>query len=228
MLTPRLKCIINYVNSITAADIGTDHAYVPIELIRSGRAEKVIASDIRKGPLEIAARHIDKYGLSDKIEMRQGSGLSVIEPKEADTIIIAGMGGELICEIIKADYETARASALIIQPMNAQYELRKFLIQNGFIIEKEDIECEGHRIYNFMIVKSGIQKPFESDILYHLPKYLYNHPKFEKLLDKKLREFRKIITGLENSKNCDTIKLKYYKECLKNAEEIKNDCKRNS
>lgn len=223
MLTPRLNCIINYVNSAVAADIGTDHAYIPIELIRSGRAERVIASDVKKGPLEIAEGNIKKYGLSDKIETRLGSGISVLDRGEADTVIIAGMGGELICEILKADIDKARESTLIIQPMNAQYELRRFLIENGFTIEKEDIENEKHRVYNILIVKNGEEKPFDKDIDYHIPVYLYSHPKFKLLYEKKLREFNKIIAGLEKSENCDIERLNYYKNCVKEMEEIKND-----
>ena len=222
MLTPRLNCIINYVNSDVAADIGTDHAYIPIELIRSGRAERVIASDVKKGPLEIADGNIKKYGLSDKIETRLGSGISVLDRGEADTVIIAGMGGELICEILKADMDKARESTLIIQPMNAQYELRRFLIENGFTIEKEDIENEKHRVYNIMIVKNGEQKPFDKDIDYHIPVYLYSHPKFKLLYEKKLREFNKIIAGLEKSENCDIERLNYYRNCVKEMEKIKN------
>ena len=222
MLTPRLNCIINYVNADTAADIGTDHAYVSIELIRSGRAGRVIASDVRKGPLAAAEGHIKKYGLCNKIETRLGSGLSVLEPREADTIIIAGMGGELIEDIIRADEKVARASTLILQPMNSQYELRKYLINNDFTIEKEDIECEGHRVYNLLVVKNGKQKPFERDIDYHLPVYLYNHEKFGALLEKKQREFIKIIKGLEKSEKCDIIKMDYFEKCRMASEDIKN------
>ena len=222
MLTPRLNCIINYVNSAVAADIGTDHAYIPIELIRSGRAKRVIASDVKKGPLEIAEGNIKKYGLSDKIETRLGSGISVLDRGEADTVIIAGMGGELICEILKADLDKARESKLIIQPMNAQYELRRFLLENGFTIEKEDIENEKHRVYNILIVKNGSQKSFDKDIDYHIPVYLYYHPKFNLLYEKKQREFNKIIAGLEKSENCDTERLNYYRNCIKELEMIKN------
>ena len=222
MLTPRLNCIISYVNSDIAADIGTDHAYIPIELIRSGRAKRVIASDIKKGPLEIAEGNIKKYGLSDKIETRLGSGISVLDYGEVDTVIIAGMGGELICEILKTDIDKARELKLIIQPMNAQYELRRFLLENGFTIEKEDIENEKHRVYNIMIVKNGEQKPFDNDIDYHIPTYLYDHPKFNLLYEKKKREFSKITEGLERSENCDTERLNYYKNCIKELEEIKN------
>lgn len=222
MLTPRLNCIINYVNAVTAADIGTDHAYVSIELIKSGRAKHVIASDVRIGPLDIAKGHIEKNGLCDKIETRLGGGLSVLKPGEADNIIIAGMGGELIEEIIRADEAVARASELILQPMNSQYELRRYLLENGFTIEKEDIECEGHRVYNLLIVKSGNQEPFLKDIDYHLPPCLYKHEKFGALLDKKQREFVKIIKGLEKSGKCDIIKLNYFRECYRASEVIKD------
>lgn len=223
MLTLRLNCIISYVNSDVVADIGTDHAYVATELIRRCRAKKVIASDVRKGPLNAAFENVKKNNMEDRIETRLGSGLSVLKKDEADTAIIAGMGGELICEIIKQDIEIARSLTMVLQPMNAQYELRKFLLENGFTIEKEDIECEGYRVYNIMIVKNGKQKLFNKDIYYHIPKYLKNNDKFNELYKKKEREFYKIVNGLEKSENCDIIKLNYYKECIKSLEEMKND-----
>lgn len=219
MLTPRLNCIVNYINCEVAADIGTDHAYVAIELIKRGRAKKVIAADIKKGPLDIAIANIKKNNLEESIESRLGSGLSVLKKGEADNIIIAGMGGELICEIIKNDMETAKESKLILQPMNEQYELRKFLHNNGFMIENENIECEGHRVYNIMVVKEGKQKPFLYDIEYHIPLYLKDNKNFKSLYDKKCREFNKVINGLLNSNNCDEEKLVYYKKSLEALKE---------
>lgn len=222
MLTPRLNCILKYVNCNTAADIGTDHAYVPIELIKTGRAKKVIAADINKGPLDIAVSNIKKNSMEEKIEARLGSGLSVLKPGEADVIIIAGMGGELICEIIKSNMDIAKKSKLVIQPMNEQYELRKFLHNNGFSIECEDIECEGHRVYNILVVKNGEQESFKYDIEYHIPMYLKKNKNFKYLYEKKYREFNKIINGLSNSNNCDTEKLLYYKESLENLKKYED------
>lgn len=220
MLTPRLNCIINYVNADVAADIGTDHAYIPIELIRRKRAHRAIASDVRPGPLRSAMANISRYGLGSSIETRLGSGMSVLLPGEAEVIIAAGMGGELISEMICADEETARASRLILQPMNAQYELRHFLIERGFTIECEDIASEGQRVYNLMLVKNGAQQPFSSDIEYHIPLSLRGHDKFEMLFNKKKREFEKIIKGLEESKICDTQKLDYYRNRLNDLKEL--------
>ena len=223
MLTERLNCIINYVNCERAADIGTDHAYVATELIRLGRAKRVIAADIRRGPLNAAEENINKNRMENEIETRLGSGLSVLTPKEVEVSIIAGMGGELISEIIKEDIKTARSMTLALQPMNAQYELRKFLIENDFTIEKEDIVCEGERVYNVMIVKNGKSEPFNKEIYYHIPPYLLSHPLFEQLYSKKEREFIKIVSGLEKSSNCDYEKLDYYKEMLSEMrKEFKN------
>lgn len=222
MITQRLKTVVNYVNAGTAADIGTDHAYVPIELIRSGRAKRVIASDARSGPLGFARSNIERYGLCDRIDVRLGSGLDVLEAGEADVIIIAGMGGELIEDIIRSGEEIARASELILQPMNAQYELRRYLIENGFSIESERLALEGFRVYNLMRAVNGRQAPFERDIDYHLPPCLYKDENFHALLKKKQREFKKIIKGLEKSEICDIIRLEYFKKCYKASEDIDN------
>ena len=118
-LTPRLLNIVSHVKGRTAADIGTDHAYVPLELIKKGICSRVIASDVRQGPVDIARDNIRKNNSSECIEVRMGSGLSVLTPGETEDIIIAGMGGELIRDIIKSDYETAVKSRLILQPMNS-------------------------------------------------------------------------------------------------------------
>ncbi|MBQ3123862.1 MAG: SAM-dependent methyltransferase [Clostridia bacterium] len=214
MLTDRLNCIINYVNCDCAADIGTDHAYVATELIRLGRAKHVIAADVRQGPLNAATENIKKNSMENKIETRLGSGLSVLKKGEADAVVIAGMGGELICEILAADIDIAKETVLYLQPMNAQYEVRRFLIENNFRIVKEDIVCEGERVYNVIIAENGERKPFLKEIDYHLPPYLKEHSLYEKLLNKKKREFTKIVKGLKASKNCDKEKLTYYEKLL--------------
>ena len=214
MLTPRLKSIINHVKCEKAADIGTDHAYVPIALIEKGLIKSAIASDIKAGPASIAEENIKKHNMSDKIEVRIGAGLSVLKENEVDTIIIAGMGGEMIEKIITDDMDKAKSATLILQPMNSQYELRHFLINNGFSILEEDISVEGFKVYNLLIVKKGENKPFLKDIHYHIPPYLKSHPLYNELYNKKKREFTKVINGLLNSKDCDIKKLEIYKKWL--------------
>lgn len=218
MITPRLKCIINNTHGKKIADIGTDHAYIPIYMIENSLADYFIASDVREGPISIANENIKEHKLSDKIETRLGSGLSILNKNEADTIIIAGMGGQLISEIIEADIDIAKNAELTLQPMNAQYELRKYLIKNGFTVTREDIAVEGFKVYNIFNVKYERQSEFENDIEYHLPKYLKGHKYYHDLYDKKHREFSKVILGLKNSKNTDKEKLRLYEYWLEELE----------
>lgn len=215
MITERLRCILNYVSSEVIADIGTDHAYIPIELVKKNRVKRAIAADINEGPLKIAQKNIKSEGLSDRIETRLGSGISVLEKSEAGQIIIAGMGGELIEFIIKSDIEIAKGSELLLQPMNNQYELRKFLMYNGFKIIDEDIAVEGFKVYNIMRVVCGEAEKFGRDIDYHLPPYLKSNKFYPILYAKKEREFKKVIGGLKRSAKPDAEKLEKYKEWYK-------------
>ena len=211
MITPRLKTVINNVNHKKIADIGTDHAYIPIFLAEKNLADRVIATDINEGPLSIARANIEKKGLGNKIETRLSGGLSVIRAGEADDIIIAGMGGILISEIIDRDIDTAKQSRLILQPMNAQYELRKYLLSHGFKITGEDLAVEGFKVYNIITAERGEMKPFETDFEYQIPKYLAEHKYFKDLCHKKRREFTKVINGLEHSDGDHAEKLEKYK-----------------
>ncbi|MCI8403881.1 MAG: SAM-dependent methyltransferase [Clostridia bacterium] len=218
MLTPRLECIVRHTKGKIIADIGTDHAYIPIYLIENNLCDYVIAGDIRTGPTEIAKTNVKNHNLSDKIEVRLGSGLSVLNENEADTIIIAGMGGQLITEIIEANLKIAHKCRLVLQPMNAQYELRKYLSDNGFKITDEDIAVEDFKVYNIINAKKGHETNLKDDIEYHLPKYLKTNKYYKKLYEKKYREFTKVINGLENSNDIDYKKLNLYKNWLKELE----------
>ncbi len=222
MITPRLECILKHVKGKTVSDIGTDHAYIPIRLILDGICEKVIASDIKQGPVNAAKRHIEKYSLSDKIEVRLGGGLSVLEKYEADEIIIAGMGGEMIVKILTDDEDKAKNSRLILQPMNSQHELRRFLLCNGYEINFEDLAQEGFKVYNIIIAVQGNPKPFEDDFDFHIPPYLLSHPLIDKFLDKKTREFKKIISGNEKATVKNEEIINYYKRLLERIKEIRN------
>ncbi len=152
-LNPRLRKIAELVppNRCTA-DIGTDHGYIPIELANKGVALRGIASDINKGPLLRAQENIKKHNMESLIETRLGSGLSTLSPDDAEVIIIAGMGGILISEILKASKEVVnRAKLLILQPMTAVSELRQYLAENNFKIESEHLVAEEDKLYNIIV-----------------------------------------------------------------------------
>lgn len=215
MITPRLNCIINHVKYRKIADIGTDHAYIPIKLAQQNLIDYAIASDVNKGPADIAKSNIKKYNLTGKIEVRIGSGLSPLKIGEVDEIIIAGMGGVLISQIIDNNLELAKSCKnLILQPMNSQYELRKYLIKNGFSIVNEDLAIEYFKVYNVFEAQNTVCNEFFTEIDYHIPKTLLNHKYIQNLKEKKYKEFTKILTGLNNSKNKDINQIKKYESLL--------------
>ncbi len=136
----------------TFADIGSDHALLPVRMMKEGLCEKAIVTDLRKGPLERSAANIEKYcpKKRDLFSLRQGSGLTVLEPGEADLKTICGMGGLLIAAIIDQSPETAAEGRLILQPNTCVPELRCFLWGKGFTIESEKGICEAGHAYTIM------------------------------------------------------------------------------
>lgn len=130
------------------ADIGTDHAYLPAYLVESGLCPNGIAADIRQGPLEAAHNTVTAAGLDDKIALRLGDGLSPVSPNEADDIVIAGMGGETIAEILSAaEWVKDERLQLVLQPMTRAEELRRWLLTNGFTVTAERLIRDGHHMY---------------------------------------------------------------------------------
>lgn len=138
-LDNRLKQCAEFVSGKGCAiDVGTDHAYLAVHLISSGICKKVIACDLREGPLQSAKEHILGEGLQDKIKTALSDGLDNISPDGVSDIIIAGMGGELIAKIIsRAEWIRKNKVNLILQPMTKANDLRKFLFENGFKIKCE-------------------------------------------------------------------------------------------
>lgn len=133
------------------ADIGTDHAYLPIWLIKQGRVEKAIASDINLGPLQKAAMHVKRYLVQGQVDTRLSDGLELIFPHEVDDVVIAGMGGELIAGIIdKAPWLKNKDKHLILQPMSSAEELRCFLAKEGYAVQEEKAVITDGRVYSVM------------------------------------------------------------------------------
>ena len=149
-LDPRLRSIASLVRSGTRlADIGCDHA----SLTRDGKITGGIACDINEKPLERARAEIARQGLADKIECRLGDGFSVLLNEEADDIVIAGMGGELIASILERCPWTSFANkCFLLQPMSKVPFLRHWLCTNGFTISTEKASISGNHVYTAMQV----------------------------------------------------------------------------
>lgn len=150
----RLKKIAGMVSvGSTVADIGTDHAYLPVFLVKEGIVSKAFACDVVDGPLENARINILKSGVSG-ITVRKGDGLNAVKPFEADTFIIAGMGGDLIARILTdSPWIKNEKYELILQPMTAVEDLREYLCRNGFKITLEQAVKSQGRIYTVMKVR---------------------------------------------------------------------------
>lgn len=155
-LTPRLQLLADWVpQGAKLADVGTDHGYLPVWLSQQGRITSAIASDLRKGPLEHAKETGRTYG-AENIEYRLGNGLAGIRPEEADVIVIAGMGGENIVSILKAAPWTADgAHTLLLDPHTKAEELRRFLMEHGYEIRREQLVYDRGTIYPIMEVTAG-------------------------------------------------------------------------
>ncbi len=153
-LAPRLRCCALMLRpDRRMADIGTDHAYLPIWAIRQGMTSYAIASDINSGPLDAARRNVLRYRTSEKMEIRLSDGLQAFSPDDADDIVVAGMGGELIAKILAgAPWLKSPEKRLILQPMTRAGELRNFLAQEGYLVIKETAVEDGGRIYAVMLV----------------------------------------------------------------------------
>lgn len=136
---PRLRAIAALVpeDCRCLADIGTDHGYIPAELLRAGRCRQAIAADIGVGPLERARRTARLYGLEERMDFRLGDGLSVLSPGEADVIVIAGMGGDNITEILSAAPWSWDGPLLLLQPMSRAEVLRQWLWERGCRLRSE-------------------------------------------------------------------------------------------
>lgn len=198
-LTPRLQAIADSINEYEVlADIGTDHAFLPIYLMINGKISKAIATDINKGPIDIAQERIKKYSFEDKIETRQGSGMTVIEPNEADAIVIAGMGGMLIAEIIEQSKLVAmKAKILVMQPMLDSGKLRKYLLKSGFEIYDEELAKEDRKIYEIIWARyTG--KAIEATNMMDIGPIIIEkkHLFVKELIDKKVTELNNIIEKL--------------------------------
>lgn len=146
------------------ADIGTDHGYLPIALCRSGKTPSALACDINPIPLQSARDNIAKYNLSDKIETRLSNGLQKIHPDEVDDIVIAGMGGELIRDILAATpWVKDTEKHFVLQPMTRHEDLVKWLYESGFSIERQEAALDEGKYYTVIAVRY-IGKPKACDL----------------------------------------------------------------
>ncbi len=201
-LTPRLRCVADLIGECGyLADIGTDHAYIPIYAVQNGQAMRAVASDVVKGPVKIAEKNVAEYALDEQIDVVLADGLE--RALGADVIVIAGMGGKLICDILSANLNIARsAKRLVLQPMTCVEDVRRFLHQNSFCVVDEKLAKEENKIYNVLVARCG-EESVTDEFLYFVGKKLFENkdPLLPEYLHKKIAVLTRRANGMKNSDN---------------------------
>ena len=156
-MSNRLETIISYVDEgIGVADVGTDHAYLPLMLVKRGYKGNIIATDINEGPLNKALVNLRESYAEDKVKLILCDGLSGCDPDDIDTVVIAGMGGDTITGILdRTPWCDREGIKLVLQPVTKSEILRYWLINNGFIITDESLCEENTTVYQILCAKAG-------------------------------------------------------------------------
>lgn len=204
-LSKRLMKIASYVNYCEAiADIGTDHGYIPIYLVKNNKCNSAIASDINKGPIEKASTNIRFEGLSEKIKCLLGGGLKPLKVGEVNGVIIAGMGGNLIRDIILEDIEKVKLyDFLILQPAQNPEVLREFLYNNNFEILNEDLILDDGKFYELFKVKyneNAKKINIKDEISYEISSILLesNNSLVNDYIKSKIKKYENIISYIKD------------------------------
>ena len=171
MISKRLELVASFVpQGAILLDVGSDHAYLPIELIERGKIESAIAGEVVEGPYQSAVKNVEAHGLKEKIQVRLANGLAAFEEGDQVSVItIAGMGGRLIARILEEGLEKlSNVRRLILQPNNREDDLRIWLQANGFQIVAESILEEAGKFYEILVVEAGQMKLSASDVRFGL------------------------------------------------------------
>ncbi len=224
-LKNRLQSAIKYIRKgKILADVGTDHAYLPINAILLGISDRAIASDVVDGPIERARLHIASYGLSEKIKAVKTDGLRGIDLHTPDDITIFGMGGELIVKIIdEADWVKNPNIRLILQPMTNAHILRAYLLENGFSIIDETLSKDDGRIYQTICTEYCGKKSKMSNIELLLGKHNIegSSPLLFELTQSTAKKFNVRLCGKSTSGE----DVSYEKEILSEIEKLQANFK---
>ncbi|MEG2353393.1 MAG: class I SAM-dependent methyltransferase [Clostridium sp.] len=210
-LSLRLKKIADLVESCEGVmDVGTDHGYIPIYLIKNQVCNRAIASDINKGPIQRAKNNIRIKRLNNKIDCRLGGGLSTIKKGEVDVAIIAGMGGNLIRDILEADLDIFKSlDYVIVQPVQNAEVFREYVLSSGYDIIKEEMCIEEGKFYQILKIKYNKNKKIslENKLFYEISETLVKerHPiamEYARyLISKYERIYNSLNDDTENSKS---------------------------
>ena len=182
------------------ADVGTDHGYLPVWLLSQKKISSAVAADIAPDPLDHARRTAQEYGVTEGLSFRLCDGLQGLSLQDADTLVIAGMGGETIVHILSQADWCRSASLLLLQPMTKTELLRTWLADNGYTITREHLVRDKAYLYPILLVKGGQGGPLTDAEVYSGVNN-QNDPLFPEYLQQRIEQLEKIICGLNNSRD---------------------------
>lgn len=227
ILSPRLQAIANLIEPCHCmADIGTDHAYLPVWLCLNNRCHCAIAADINQGPLERAEATVHRFSMADRISLRLGSGADPLTPGEADAIVIAGMGGLLIGELLKANPQVFKeAKQILLQPMSSIPELREELYRMGYTICQEILVPEEDKLYHILSVVQSPETAPRTHTDFILGKELCNQKPthFPEYLNREKNRLSKKLAGLKQGGITQGEVLEETETLLKKIEELQSE-----
>ncbi|GFN30356.1 tRNA (adenine(22)-N(1))-methyltransferase [Paenibacillus xylaniclasticus] len=223
-LSDRLSMIAELVqDGARIADIGSDHALLPVYLVSAGKCPSAIAGELNKGPFEAACRQVNAAGLNDKVQVRRGDGLSVVQAGEVDIITIAGMGGQLIATILEEGYKAGKLEGvrqLVLQPNVGEDAVRRWLTAHDWLLTDERILEEDGKIYEIIAatsvddaaernaqlyrdtnVPSAAEGVDAVHLLYRFGPYLLQQPNevFFRKWESEIRKMKRILEQMEQS-----------------------------
>ena len=202
-MSARLACVARFVPAgSVVADIGTDHAYLPVYLVRNRIAGRVVAGEVSRGPYGIAIEAVRGAGLENQIEVRLGDGLQVISPGEVNVVVLAGMGGRTIRDILTTGRPVLEGvERLILKPMRDAALVRRWLVENGWQMIDEDMVLEDNHYYVIIVSRPGREKITDRIVFELGPRLLENRSAvFRKFLLKRRADIGAVLSELKTAR----------------------------
>ncbi|SEM29353.1 tRNA (adenine22-N1)-methyltransferase [Mesobacillus persicus] len=223
-LSDRLAAVANYLpHGCRMADIGSDHAYLPCHMVKKGAVRFAIAGEVAEGPFQSAMKQVQLEGLTDRIVVRKGDGLEVIEPGEVDCITVAGMGGTLIASILESGKDKlGEVTKLILQPNVGAMAIRRWLSANDWKLTSETILKEDGKIYEVLVADKGESKYTEAEVLFGPYLLKDRNEAFQEKWELEKQNWQRILSQLEQAEQneaTDEKRLELEKK-IKMAEEV--------